>query len=155
MKRKKQGGGSDGVVQGQGQAFLTRRNMKSKGKQTSKADVYRYCGKHAHWIFKCSVKIRESSLQQRMQRANIAESNGNCGDYLYSVGGDTGAGKSSEMWLVDMGATQRMTYSKEYIENFKEISPMDVHLEDDGVVQALGTGNIVMLMKTAHGSIKV
>ena len=28
---------------------------------------------------------------------------------------------------------------------------MDVHLADDGVVQAIGTGDIVMYMKTPHG----
>ncbi|KAG3254075.1 hypothetical protein PI124_g1314 [Phytophthora idaei] len=41
-----------------------------------------------------------------------------------------------------------MTYSKEYMKNYKKISPVDVHLADDGVVQAVGTGDIVMSMKT-------
>ena len=44
-----------------------------------------------------------------------------------------------------------MTYSKEYINNFKKSTPADVHLEDDGVVQALGTGDIVMSMKIPRG----
>ncbi|KAG2963263.1 hypothetical protein PC120_g27553 [Phytophthora cactorum] len=55
------------------------------------------------------------------------------------------------MWLVDSGATQHMTYSKEYMKNFKKITPVDVHLADDGVVQALGTGDIVMSMRTPRG----
>ncbi|KAG2762461.1 hypothetical protein PC129_g20814 [Phytophthora cactorum] len=37
---------------------------------------------------------------------------------------------------------------------YKKISPVDVHLADDGVVQAVGTGDIVMSMKTPRGTKK-
>ena len=47
-----------------------------------------------------------------------------------------------------------MTYSKEYMKNYKKIYPVDVHLADDGVVQAVGTGDIVMSMKTPRGNKK-
>ncbi|KAG3048904.1 hypothetical protein PI125_g26659 [Phytophthora idaei] len=42
-----------------------------------------------------------------------------------------------------------MTSSKKYMRNYKTISP--VHLAGDGVVQAVGTGDIAMSMKTPHG----
>ncbi|KAG6616755.1 Transposon-encoded protein [Phytophthora cinnamomi] len=35
--------------------------------------------------------------------------------------------------------------------NYKKISPVDVHLADDGVVQAIGRGDIVMKMQTPRG----
>ncbi|KAG3122194.1 hypothetical protein PI126_g24245 [Phytophthora idaei] len=44
-----------------------------------------------------------------------------------------------------------MTSSKKYMRNYKTISPVDVHLADDGVVQAVGTGDIAMSMKTPRG----
>ena len=44
-----------------------------------------------------------------------------------------------------------MTSTKKFMKNYKEKSPVDVHLADDGVVQAIGTGDIVMLMKTPRG----
>ena len=44
-----------------------------------------------------------------------------------------------------------MTFSKEFMMNYKDISPVDVRLADDGVVQAIGTGDIVMSMKTPQG----
>ena len=52
------------------------------------------------------------------------------------------------MWLVDSGATQIMTFSKEILKNYKKINPVDVHLADNGVVQAVGTDDIIMSMKT-------
>uniref|UniRef100_A0AAV1V171 Retrovirus-related Pol polyprotein from transposon TNT 1-94-like beta-barrel domain-containing protein n=1 Tax=Peronospora matthiolae TaxID=2874970 RepID=A0AAV1V171_9STRA len=44
-----------------------------------------------------------------------------------------------------------MTYSKEHMKNYKKISPVDVHLADYGVVQAVGKGDIIISMKTKHG----
>ena len=41
-----------------------------------------------------------------------------------------------------------MTFSKEFIKNYEKINPVDVHLADDGVVQAVGTGDTIMSMKT-------
>ena len=67
------------------------------------------------------------------------------------VGGWSKTTKSSDKWLVDSGATQHMTYSKEYMKNYKKMTPVDVHLADDGVVQAVGSGDIVMSMKTPRG----
>ena len=92
--------------------------------------------------------------RHRSQTANIAQVEDDSGDFLFSVGGDASATKSECVWLVDSGATQHMTYSKEYMMNYKTISPIDVHLADDGVVQAVGMGDIVMSMKTPRGTKK-
>ncbi|POM77524.1 LOW QUALITY PROTEIN: Copia proteinlike [Phytophthora palmivora] len=147
LKRKEQGGGTEGTAHGQ--AFMTSGNGKSKGRQAQKTSACYYCGEQGHWIAKCPVRIRENAERQRPQRANVADDDEDCGDYLFSVGG--GTTKSSEVWLVDSGATQHMTYSKECMKNYKKMTPMDVHLADDGVVQAVGSGDIVMSMKTPRG----
>ncbi|KAG6615844.1 gag-pol polyprotein [Phytophthora cinnamomi] len=133
MKRKEQGGGVDGAAHGQGQAFMTSDNGKR------------------HWIAKCPVRIRENAERQRPQRANVAQSEDDSGDFLFSVGGGSNTTKSNEVWLVDSGATQHMTSSKKFMRNYKKISPVDVHLADDGVVQAIGRGDIVMKMQTPRG----
>ena len=44
-----------------------------------------------------------------------------------------------------------MTYSKEYMKNYKKISPVGVHLADDGTLKAVGTGDIVMSTTTQGG----
>ena len=127
MKRKEQGGGIDGAAHGQGQAFLTNDNGQRKGgRPAQKASPCHYCGELGHWIAKCPVRIRENAGRQRSQRANIAQVEDNSGDFLFSVGGDASTTKASDVWLIDSGATQHMTYSKEYMKNFKTISPVDV-----------------------------
>ena len=126
-------------------------NGRRKGHQASVkiTSACHYCGEHGHWIVKCPVRVRKNAERQRPQRASVAQSEDHTGDYLFSVG-DCIA-KSSCVWLVDSGTTQHMTYSKEYMRNYKVISPVDVHLADDGIVQAVGTGDIVMMMKIPRG----
>ena len=118
--------------------------MKSNRKHAPKASVRHYCGEHGHRIANCTVKFRENSQRHTKHRANIAQSEDDSDDCLSSVGDNTDAAKSSEVWLVDSSATQHMMYSKEYMKNLKELSPFDVHLADGGVVTDVS-------MKTPHG----
>uniref|UniRef100_A0AAV1T8D3 Uncharacterized protein n=1 Tax=Peronospora matthiolae TaxID=2874970 RepID=A0AAV1T8D3_9STRA len=147
MKRKEQGGGIEGAAHGQAQAFMSRDN-KRKARPAKKTGACHNCGKQGHWIAECPSRIQEDADRHRYQRANIAQEP-ELGDYLFSVGG--GKTKSSYMWLVDSGATQHMTSSKEFMRNYKDFGPVDVHLADDGVVQAIGKGDIVMSMMTRQG----
>lgn len=43
---------------------------------------------------------------------------------------------------------QNMSYSKEFMTKYKTIDLIDVDLVGDGVVQAIGSGDIVMMKKT-------
>ncbi|KAG6615787.1 Transposon-encoded protein [Phytophthora cinnamomi] len=122
-----------------------KRKEQAQGRQATanKASACHYCGEQGHWIAKCPVRIRENAERQRPQRANVAQSEDDSGDFLFSVGGGSNTTKSNEVWLVDSGATQHMTSSKKFMRNYKKISPVDVHLADDGVVQAIGRGDIL------------
>ncbi|CAI5721930.1 unnamed protein product [Peronospora destructor] len=149
MKRKEHGGGSNGSAHGQDQAIMTGDHSKRKGgRPAEKVGGYHYCGEQGHWIAKCPVRIRENTKRQRPQQASVAQVEEESGDYLFSVGGSDI--KSSKSCLVDSGTTQHMTYSDKYMKNYRKISPVDVHLADDGVVQAVGRGDMVMSMKTQH-----
>ena len=153
LKRKEQSGGIDGAAHSHSQAFMTTENGRRKGRQAPMKtnSACHYCGEQGHWISKCPARIRENAERQRPQRANIAQSNDDSGDYLFSVGEVACTAKSSYVWLVDSGATQHMTYSKEFMKNYKKILPVNVHLADDRVVQAVATGDIVMSMMTPSG----
>uniref|UniRef100_H3H9D2 CCHC-type domain-containing protein n=1 Tax=Phytophthora ramorum TaxID=164328 RepID=H3H9D2_PHYRM len=151
MKRKEQGGGGvDGAAHGQGQAFMVNNN-KRKGRPAKKTGACHNCGKQGHWIAECPSRVQNDAERYRSQRANVAQDEEDPGDYLFSVGRTSSAAKPSDMWLVDSGATQHMTSSNKYMRNYKKMAPVDVHLADDGVVQAVGTGDIVMSMKTPRG----
>uniref|UniRef100_A0AAV1V6I0 CCHC-type domain-containing protein n=1 Tax=Peronospora matthiolae TaxID=2874970 RepID=A0AAV1V6I0_9STRA len=133
MKRNEQCGGIKGAAHGQAQAFMPRDN-KRKARPAKKTGACHNCGKQGHWIAECPSRIQEDADRHRYQRANIAQEP-ELGDYLFSVGG--GKTKSSYMWLVDSGATQHMTSSKKFMRNYKDFVPVDVHLADDGIVQAI------------------
>lgn len=50
---------------------------------------------------------------------------------------------------------QHMSFSKRIMINYKTIDPVDVHLAEDVVLQAIGSGDVMMTMKTPSGSKKV
>ncbi|KAG3112970.1 hypothetical protein C6341_g27782 [Phytophthora cactorum] len=109
MKRKEQGGGVDGAAHGQ--AFMTRDN-KRRGRPVKKTGACHNCGKQGHWIAECSSRVQNNAERHRSQRANVAQDEEDPGDYLFSVGRTSSTAKSSDMLLVDSGATQHMTSSK-------------------------------------------
>ena len=89
MKRKEQGGGVDGAVYEQGQAFMTTDNGRSKRRQApaKASSACHYYGEHGHWYAKCPIQISENADRQRpTQRANIAQSEDDSGGFLFSVG---------------------------------------------------------------------
>lgn len=68
-------------------------------------------------------------------------------EYLFSVG----EAQESSVWLIDSGATQHMSHTKTFMRNYKKIDSVSVHLADDGIVQAVGVGDIVMSMPSPRG----
>ncbi|KAG2758497.1 hypothetical protein Pcac1_g29364 [Phytophthora cactorum] len=107
---------------------MTSGKSKYKGRQAQKtSSACHYCGEHGHWIAKCPVRIRENAgaaeaRNERMSRrvkTTLATSS-------FRLEATRMSPSSSGMWLVDSGATQHMTYSKEYMKNFKKITPVDV-----------------------------
>ena len=128
---------------------MTTDNGQRKGRQSpaKASSACHYCGEQGHCITKYPARIRENADRQwPAQRADIAQSEDDSGDCPFSVGENSRTTKSSCEWLVDSGATQHMTSSRD-----KDFSSVDIHLADDGVVQAIGTGDIEMSMKTPHG----
>ena len=148
MKRKEQGG--DGAALGQ--AFMSSEG-KPKGRPAKRAGVCNHCGKNGHWAAECRSRAQDSNNgnpRQRSQRANLARDE-DPDEYLFSVGKIPGKSSQATAWLVDSGATQHMSHTNKFMKNYEKINPVDVHLADDGTVQAVGTGDIVMSMTTPSG----
>ena len=81
-------------------------------------------------------------------RANIAQSEYNFGDFLFSVGGNSRTTKSICKMAGRLGCDAAYDFFKR---DYKEISTVNVHLVYDSVVQTIGTDDIVMSMKTPYG----
>ena len=68
----------------------------------------------------------------------------NEGEYAYPV---TGTSQNQEKWIVDSGATSRMTYQKHLLHDYQEFDKSEkVGLGDGRVVDAVGTGSICLAM---------
>jgi len=50
-------------------------------------------------------------------------------------------------WIVDSGATQRMTFEQEWFMTYEHISPRKVFVGDDTILEAIGKGNIKATMQ--------
>ncbi|CEG37391.1 FOG: Transposon-encoded proteins with TYA, reverse transcriptase, integrase domains in various combinations [Plasmopara halstedii] len=96
------------------------------------------------------AKKMNDTERYRLQRANVAQFE-DSGEYLFAISGSSDSVQANDVWLVDAGATQHMTSSKKFMRNYKAFSPIDVQLADDEIVQAIGSGDIVMSMETSHG----
>ena len=98
------------------------------------------------------LRIHDNADRQRPQRANVVRNqDDDSGDFLFTFGNVSSSEFNNTTWLIDSGATQHMSYSKEFMVNYKTIDPVNVHLADDGVVEAIGSDDVVMTMKTPSG----
>jgi len=50
-------------------------------------------------------------------------------------------------WIVDSGPTQHMTFEQEWFTTYERISPRRVFMGDDTVLEAIGKGNIKVIMQ--------
>ncbi|KAF1318440.1 Gag-pol polyprotein, partial [Globisporangium splendens] len=148
MKRKEQHG--EGFASDQ--AFMTS-DSKRKGRPMKKTGACRHCGKHGHWIAECPTRNQENSDHRRQQHAHFArdDTGFDDNDYLFMARDDVGGHADVSIWLIDSGATQHMTCSKACLKNCRAIKPVQVHLADDGTVEAIGCGDVEMMMETPRG----
>ncbi|KAF1318445.1 Integrase catalytic core protein, partial [Globisporangium splendens] len=148
MKRKEQHG--EGFASDQ--AFMTS-DSKRKGRPMKKTGACRHCGKHGHWIAECPTRNQENSDRRRQQHAHFArdDTGFDDNDYLFMARDDVGGHADASIWLIDSGATQHMTCSKACLKNYRAIKPVQVHLADDGTVEAIGCGDVEMMMETPRG----
>ena len=144
IKRKEQGG--DGVAACQ--AFMTG-DKKRSGRSFKKTGVCNHCGNMGHWVANCPSRAHDNTDRHRPQRANVAHNQDeDSSDFLFANDKESDDDSKNPTWLIDSGATQHMSYSKRFMTKYKTIDPVDVYLADDGVVQAIGSGDLVMTMET-------
>lgn len=100
------------------------------------------CNEERHWKKDCPLwkNTRNNNKQQKFKKANAFMT-----DSHYVV--DTG-----EKWLLDSGASEHMTMHIEWFSTYKHfMEPSKIKIGDGTVLNALGEGNIDVLIKTENG----
>ncbi|TYZ64328.1 hypothetical protein PybrP1_002784, partial [[Pythium] brassicae (nom. inval.)] len=123
MKRKEQHG--EGAASEQ--AFVS--NAMRKGHPAKKTGACRHCSKQGHWIAECPLRNQENinGDRRRHVQAHLARDDTRVvesdNDYLFMTNGSVAGGSASA----------------------------SVRLADDGIVEAIGCGDVEMAMQTAQG----
>jgi hypothetical protein len=99
----------------------------------SNEKFYFYCKKPSHFVRNCLKKKSDEK-----EKANQA-----CEDHEKMLVAALSANDHTTYdWIVDLGATQHMTFEHEWFTTYGRISPRKVFMGDDTVLKAIGKGNI-------------
>lgn len=94
-----------------------------------------YCGKLRHIACICS----KAKYKGRENTNDVKDNN----DYALATLHATHS-KAICIWIIDSGATKRMTFQKVAIDTYKVIAPCNVLLGDDSALEVIGMASIIV-----------
>ena len=121
--------------QGEDVAMVLRQNKGDNSFPRQGAKSCFYCGKPGH-IARFCYKAKN---KEQEQTKNAKDDD----DYTFVMRNETHS-KSMCKWIMDSGASKHMTLHKAAFDTYEVITPRNVHLDDNNVVQAIGMESIVV-----------
>lgn len=133
-------------------AALMAKQSKSGASGSSTDKVCYYCGKKGHLAKFCYKRKREESahntkVNDASDEYAFTTSLSSCsddGDEYAMMASDVSCNGSVIDWIVDSGASSHMAPNRTCFQSYHVISPKNVILGDDTVLQAVGKGSIVV-----------
>ena len=123
---------------GNDSAMVSRQGKGSTSNSKNEPRVCFICGKSGHIARHCWHK--KDNVKNNANNAKVEDAKE---DHLFVVG-DGACNTSMHKWLIDSGATQHMTFHKEAFDSYESISHRKVYLGDNGVVEAIGKGSMLV-----------
>lgn len=125
--------------------------QRGQPKDKSEVECY-FCHKKGHFARDCRQKKRnanqkfEKSAQSAQNCAFVSTLNKHCDEVQPSVPAIQMKAllsfDSSEVWLMDSGASRHITYRREWLENYEPVMGKEIQLRDNGVCSVHGTGTV-------------
>lgn len=101
------------------------------------------CNQEGHWIKDCPLWKNNQNRYDKQQ--HFTKSNAFMGDSHYVI-------NTEEKWILDSGASEHMTLHREWFNTFRNFhEPTKVKIGDGTILNAIGEGNIDVLMQTQDG----
>ena len=129
-------------------AFYSQPTPKHALINKKRTDTCNYCKKPGHWFRNC--RKRAADEKKKGERANKASSDH---DQLFVVAFTTTT-DDKESWYIDSGASQHLTYRREWFETYETIAPRKVYMGDDHPHEAIGKGTIRVNLYVNGGKIR-
>ena len=123
---------------GNDSAMVSRHGKGTTSNSKNEPRVCFICGKSGHIARHCWHK--KDNVKNNANNAKVEDAKE---DHLFVVG-DGACNTSMHKWLIDSGATQHMTFHKEAFDSYESISHRKVYLGDNGVVEAIGKGSMLV-----------
>lgn len=140
QRRKEAGKASDAMEKSE-KAFLSTGKHLGERKPKNKDRKCFYCGKTGHLKKNCWKQASEKA-----RKADGRENGSKAATQEFALMGSHHRKEDpdSATWVLDSGASLHMSYRKDWMSSYSEISPLDIHLADERTVQAVGKGNIAL-----------
>ena len=129
---------------GEDAALFSRQNKGGSSSSRGETRLCYNCGKPGHLARNCSKpkKWERDNANQAKEKENANHAKEE-DDYAFATQ-DGPHFKSMCKWILDSGATKHMTPHRMAFHTYEVISPRNVHLGDDSVVNAIGIGSILV-----------
>ncbi|CAL1681040.1 unnamed protein product [Lasius platythorax] len=134
-----------------GKHSLQGSTQRGQPKDKSEVECY-FCHKKGHFARDCRQKKRnvsqkfEKSAQSVQNCAFVSTLNKHCDEVQPSIPASQMKAllslDSSEVWLMDSGASRHITYRREWLENYEPVIGEEIRLGDNGVCSVRGTGTV-------------
>jgi hypothetical protein len=148
-------------------AFLSQDANSKKGKEPGKAGKGGkkksgncfYCGKAGHFKNECRKRISEEKKAPQANSSSTKQKEGRKEgekEFLFlahALTTTTTQTPKDTSWIVDSGASQHMTHRKDWLACFEEIAPVEIHLADNSIVEAVGKGQVKLDAARSLGSV--
>jgi hypothetical protein len=133
--------------------FEGKQTEANKQVQDARRQQCKYCKRYNHSDQQCWFKNRK---QKPMQKTFIAQENRHeilmfavaeskiTSNYAFSHS------KNTTTWYIDSGASLHLTNNRQPLQEYQEITPIDIMIGNGKMIQAIGVGSI--LLHTAHGN---
>ena len=144
--------GEDGGVAGK--AFNANGIARRQQRGPKKGKCF-YCGKEGHFKSDCrKMKAEMGGGGSGGSQANKASSSASSGGFAFMATHKAATREPKSIkWIIDSGASQHMTYSKDQLEDYEEMEMQSVHLADKTVLEAIGKGTATIWTRVGGNNV--
>ena len=101
-----------------------------------------YCKEFGHWKKDCPKLKAQANIASGLESENEHDE-----ELGFAYTSSSLNIPDDNSWYVDSGASMHMTHSKENLEEYKEIKPIQIYLGNNHIVYARGIGKLKLIFE--------